>query len=1342
MSAKITAKAVSQVSEQLPSFISEEYPLFEKFTKNYFEFLESICVYYGITTGYETAYTFTVGETVTGSSTGATATVKGIGAFSGFNKLFLEPTNTLDFSTDDTLVGSTSAARGDVTKIVRNPVNALKTFSELIDPTTTSEGILKSYKKELYPNIRDSASVDLRMFIQHLKDFYRSKGSEKSVRTLFRLLFDQENLDLYYPKNDLLKISDGKWSQDVVLQLIYDSNYLNFNGLSITGSTSGSTAFVSTVTERKLGTISIIELVIIDRVGSFTIGETITATTAAGVVVSATISSQFTDVTITDGGTGYEVGDPLTITDSTNVGYGATANVSATTADQITNITVSNSGNGYQVNDVLVFDNTDTNVDATAAAKISQLKNTYQLDVVTSTLKEFIGTTSFNVSGASTALPFSIEVSTGYIVGNASTYADSTKIGEVVSITNSELVVYDRGNATSRLGLEDDSGYIAINCTDGGTADANDYIINETIETITFADTDTLYLFDSNGYSIAGATAVIIDDSSFTASTTDVLINATDYDTAGNTIAEKTGTYVRSSSTITATVSSGHNFALTGTYARAGTLVTATIPTGHHFLGVGTETFKAFFQSGTIDGTSDDTASFTVAGVSSTTVFTFNTSGTGTTTGSLDITKGTQYVNIDFAGSLHGTIDDNLSFQATYVNSTVFTATSTSGSEAVSGSMSLTNNANNVIINSLVFETQTFGAINAISITSHGLGYEALPSATSTNNYYKSLFEPDTPNGGYYGKNGAFTMGALGGTISDITITESGFGYITSPAVTASTNASSSSTAATLVAVMTDSKTKDGVFSDESGKPSSIKKIQDSDYYQDFSYVIKTADSINVWKQDVLKLIHPAGHKLFGEVSIATLLNAAMFDRGLNNINSVLATGLTQYRDLSLQLISEVLNNLYVTAETYMDREVQLDLFLDNSVYYGDVTSYDRYLYYEDGGVIIGEDDDKILAEIPREVQNSEFLPDNIIASVIEYLQRLTSTNGMPAEFFSLMSVKDISTFYRDSDLYLEYATDEGGTFLLEDGNKILAEETKITIHTSEPHYFHENDEIYLDDFEGINVDTLNGRLFSVSDVDIENSSILINSTDGTADAGDNILLETGGIMLNEDISIFTLGDPISLTAYGSLDIDTDDVTSDTVTITANGKIYRSGKSTSSGLPISLLNKEYIGEYSDYEIDPYLYHHFTDDLSSLTPDTVLEFDPYNIIIDQDGLLLEDDDEILLEDSLSPSHGSYSGTSSNLGKLIEEEIVMISEDTGGRIVLSEAERKVVLGSYLKDETTAGEDNIVLEDEDNIMLEESGVNAGVLTFDQPFDYVRQTGNNGFGYFKHRVDQRVSV
>ena len=33
MSAKVTAKAVSQVQNQIPQFITEEFPLYEKFLK-------------------------------------------------------------------------------------------------------------------------------------------------------------------------------------------------------------------------------------------------------------------------------------------------------------------------------------------------------------------------------------------------------------------------------------------------------------------------------------------------------------------------------------------------------------------------------------------------------------------------------------------------------------------------------------------------------------------------------------------------------------------------------------------------------------------------------------------------------------------------------------------------------------------------------------------------------------------------------------------------------------------------------------------------------------------------------------------------------------------------------------------------------------------------------------------------------------------------------------------------------------------------------------------------------------------------------------------------------------
>ena len=101
MSAKVSAKAVSQVENQIPQFISDENPLYEKFLKNYYEFLETLCVYYTKVGAYTT--TFTNGETVTGQTSGATAKVKGKNALTTTLKVFLEPTNDLDFIAEEVI---------------------------------------------------------------------------------------------------------------------------------------------------------------------------------------------------------------------------------------------------------------------------------------------------------------------------------------------------------------------------------------------------------------------------------------------------------------------------------------------------------------------------------------------------------------------------------------------------------------------------------------------------------------------------------------------------------------------------------------------------------------------------------------------------------------------------------------------------------------------------------------------------------------------------------------------------------------------------------------------------------------------------------------------------------------------------------------------------------------------------------------------------------------------------------------------------------------------------------------------------------------------------------------
>ena len=58
----------------------------------------------------------------------------------------------------------------------------------------------------------------------------------------------------------------------------------------------------------------------------------------------------------------------------------------------------------------------------------------------------------------------------------------------------------------------------------------------------------------------------------------------------------------------------------------------------------------------------------------------------------------------------------------------------------------------------------------------------------------------------------------------------------------------------------------DGYYYDDGGKPSSRKKIHDSDYYQRFSYVLKTEMSLSKYRDALKSLLHPAGFKFFGDV--------------------------------------------------------------------------------------------------------------------------------------------------------------------------------------------------------------------------------------------------------------------------------------------------------------------------------------------------------------------------------------------------------------------------------------------------------------------------------------------
>ena len=86
-----------------------------------------------------------------------------------------------------------------------------------------------------------------------------------------------------------------------------------------------------------------------------------------------------------------------------------------------------------------------------------------------------------------------------------------------------------------------------------------------------------------------------------------------------------------------------------------------------------------------------------------------------------------------------------------------------------------------------------------------------------------------------------------------------------------------------------------GLFTTANGFLSNKKFLQDSYYYQQFSYVLKTGKNVADWKNAFTRLIHPAGFKFFGEIVILVKLltssnTQAQFGNlpaapGLNSIN-------------------------------------------------------------------------------------------------------------------------------------------------------------------------------------------------------------------------------------------------------------------------------------------------------------------------------------------------------------------------------------------------------------------------------------------------------------------------
>jgi hypothetical protein len=101
------------------------------------------------------------------------------------------------------------------------------------------------------------------------------------------------------------------------------------------------------------------------------------------------------------------------------------------------------------------------------------------------------------------------------------------------------------------------------------------------------------------------------------------------------------------------------------------------------------------------------------------------------------------------------------------------------------------------------------------------------------------------------------------GAITSLEVVNGGVGYNVAPIL--NLTASGSGTANAYANVTLGVYNYPGRYIDDKGHLSSFNFLQDRDYYQNFSYVIRVDESLENYRKAINKLLHPAGLKMFAE---------------------------------------------------------------------------------------------------------------------------------------------------------------------------------------------------------------------------------------------------------------------------------------------------------------------------------------------------------------------------------------------------------------------------------------------------------------------------------------------
>ena len=265
---------------------------------------------------------------------------------------------------------------------------------DISDIDDTLEEFIDQFKKKFLLNFPVQLAIDSetgkpldeRRILKNIKAYYKSKGSEKSYKFLFRILFDT-NVEFFFPKVDILRVSDGKFIIERFMRVTTANGAETFQAVgkkiqqrdSTTGDITAS-AKVDRAIQFQSGLYEVTEYVLSEVFGTFNppqrVEFEIELEDGTTKLIAENIFTMVTSVDVTNGGTGFVEGEVVRMINAPgDVGLGALGIIDRVdgVTGAVRRVAIRDPGTNYLIPPVADFSESENGVGATATVNLDPI---------------------------------------------------------------------------------------------------------------------------------------------------------------------------------------------------------------------------------------------------------------------------------------------------------------------------------------------------------------------------------------------------------------------------------------------------------------------------------------------------------------------------------------------------------------------------------------------------------------------------------------------------------------------------------------------------------------------------------------------------------------------------------------------------------------------------------------------------------------------------------------------------------------------------------------------------------------------------------------------------------